>query len=62
MYNRNSKKERNSALINENKNFNVDRNRVADEILKESENKPSVTTNPINPMEDLYLKGLNFRK
>lgn len=62
MYNRNSKKERNNALINENKNFNVDRNRVADEILKESENKPSVTTNPINPMEDLYLKGLNFRK
>lgn len=62
MYDRNSKKERKSALINENKNFNVDRNRVADEILKETEMKPSAQSNPMNPMEDLYLSGLNFRK
>lgn len=62
MFDRQEKKEKRSALLNENKNFIVDRNRVADEILKENVNKPQTNLNPNNPMEDLYLSGLNYRK
>lgn len=62
MFDRQEKKERQSALLNEQRNFNVDRKRVADEFLKESEIKTPNTSNPSNPLEDLYLSGLNFRK
>jgi hypothetical protein len=62
MYGRQEQKAKKAALLNENKQFNVDRNRVADEIIKESENKTQKQTNPNNPMEDLYMSGLNFRK
>jgi hypothetical protein len=61
MFSRQEKKERNKALLNENKQFNVDRNRVADEILK-TETKTTNNVNQNNPMEDIYLSGLNFRK
>lgn len=62
MFKRQEKNDKRSALLNENKNFIVDRNRVADEILKENVNKPQNNSNPNNPMEDLYLSGLNYRK
>lgn len=62
MHSRQEKQTRRSALLNEQKSFNVDRNRVADEILKEDVNKPSHTVNPNNPMEDLYMSGLNYKK
>jgi hypothetical protein len=63
LYKRSQKQEKTAALINENKNLNVDRTRVADEILKEQkEIRTSNQSNPNNPMEDMYLDGLNFRK
>jgi hypothetical protein len=62
MYGRQEHKARKTALLNEKKTFIVDRNRVADEIIKESEYKTIKQSNPQNPMEDLYLSGLNFRK
>ena len=62
MYGRQEHKAKKAALLNENKPFIVDRNRVADEIIKESEVKSQNQFNPNNPMEDLYLSGLNFRK
>jgi hypothetical protein len=62
MCNRQEKKTKQSALLNERKTFIVDRNRVADELIKESEIKQQHQVNPNNPMEDLYLSGLNFRK
>lgn len=62
MFKRQEKNDKRSALLNENKNFIVDRNRVADEILKENVNKPANTVNPNNPMESVYLSGLNYRK
>lgn len=63
MFQRQEKTEKRSALLNENKTFIVDRKRVADEIvLRESENRTVRTVNPNNPMEDMYLSGLNFRK
>lgn len=62
MFKRQERVEKRSALLNENKNFIVDRNRVADEILKENVNKPQNNSNPNNPMEALYLSGLNYRK
>jgi hypothetical protein len=62
MFKRQEKNEKRSALLNENKQFIVDRNRVADEILNESVKKSNETVNPSNPMENLYLSGLNYRK
>lgn len=62
MFKREEKSQRQNALLNEKKNFIVDRNRVADEILKENVNNPQNTANPNNPMENLYLSGLNYRK
>lgn len=62
MFKRQEKNERRTALLNENKTFIVDRTRVADEILKESVNKPQNNGNPSNPMENIYLSGLNYRK
>lgn len=62
MYGRQEQKAKQSALLSEKKTYIVDRNRVADEIIKESENKTINQSNPQNPMEDLYLSGLNFRK
>ena len=62
MFGRQEQKAKRSALLSEKKTYIVDRNRVADEIIKESENKPKNQSNPQNPMEDLYLSGLNFRK
>lgn len=62
MFGRQEQKAKQSALLSEKKTYIVDRNRVADEIIKESENKPKNQSNPQNPMEDLYLSGLNFRK
>lgn len=62
MFSRQEKKEKKAALLNENKQFNVDRNRVADEILKTTEIRTSNNVSQNNPMEDIYLSGLNFRK
>lgn len=62
MFGRQEQKAKQSALLSEKKTYIVDRNRVADEIIKESENKSKNQSNPQNPMEDLYLSGLNFRK
>ena len=62
MFGRQEKKIKESALLNEKKTYIVDRNRVADEIIKESEIKTPKQSNPNNPMEDLYMSGLNFRK
>jgi bifunctional pyridoxal-dependent enzyme with beta-cystathionase and maltose regulon repressor activities len=62
MYGRQEQKAKQSALLSEKKTYIVDRNRVADEFIKESENKTINQSNPQNPMEDLYLSGLNFRK
>ena len=62
MYGRKEKTEKRSALINESKSFNVDRTRVADEILKEDVNRTTKTVNSNNPMEDMYLSGLEYRK
>lgn len=62
MFSRQEKKEKKAALLNENKQFNVDRNRVADEILKNTEVRTTNNVNHNNPMEDVYLSGLNFRK
>ena len=62
MFSRQEKKERKNALLNENKQFNVDRNRVADEILKNTENRTTENVNHNNPMENIYLSGLNYRK
>lgn len=62
MFKRQEEKAKKSALLSEKKTSNVDRNRVADEIIKESVNKITGTSNPNNPMEDLYLNGLNYKK
>jgi hypothetical protein len=62
MFKRQERNDRQNALLNEKKQFIVDRNRVADEILKESVTNSKNTVNPNNPMEDLYLSGLNYRK
>jgi len=62
MFGRQEQKAKQSALLSEKKTYIVDRNRVADEFIKESENKTQNQSNPQNPMEDLYLSGLNFRK
>jgi hypothetical protein len=62
MFGRQEQKAKQSALLSEKKTYIVDRNRVADEFIKESENKTINHFNPQNPMEDLYLSGLNFRK
>lgn len=64
MFNRQEKSQKRSALLNENKQFIVDRTRVADEIMKESENRQQSqrAVNPTNPMDNMYLDGLNFRK
>jgi hypothetical protein len=62
MFGRQEQKAKQSALLSEKKTYIVDRNRVADEFIKESENKSINQSNPQNPMEDLYLSGLNFRK
>lgn len=62
MFKREEKTQRQNALINEKKNSNVDRNRVADEILKENVNYSQNNVNPNNPMENVYLSGLNYRK
>lgn len=62
MFSRQENKEKKTALLNENKQFNVDRNRVADEILKNTEIKTNNNVNQNNPMENIYLSGLNFRK
>jgi len=62
MYERNEKSEKRSVL-NENKSFNVDRSRVADEIIKEtSKNIVSNTSQSENPTMDMYLEGMSFRK
>jgi hypothetical protein len=64
MFERQEKSQKRSALLNENKQqFIVDRTRVADEIIRESEIRTkSNTVNPTNPMESVYMDGLNFRK
>ena len=62
MFKRQEKSQKRNALLNENKQTIVDRSRVADEILKESETRTHVSANPNNPMESMYLDGLGFRK
>lgn len=62
MFKRQEKSQKRNALLNENKQTNVDRSRVADEILKESETRTHASANPNNPMESMYLDGLGFRK
>lgn len=62
MFKRQEKSQKRSALLNENKQFNVDRTRVADEIKLATESRHQNTVNPMNPMENMYLDGLNFRK
>lgn len=62
MYERNEKSEKRSA-INEGKNYNVDRARVADEIIKESsETVKTGASKSENPQMDMYLEGMGFRK
>jgi len=62
MFVRSDKQERRSAL-NENKTTNVDRKRVADEIIKENvKNELSMGSESDNPLESIYMEGLNFRK
>lgn len=62
MYKRSQKNEKRSALINEGKNLNVDRTRVADEILKENtDHNQSHSNVSIDPM-DMYVEGMKFRK
>lgn len=62
MYERNEKSEKRSVL-NEHKNFNVDRTRVAGEIIKESsETVKSGTSQAENPQMAMYLEGMGFRK
>ena len=61
MYDRTQKQEKRSTL-NENKS-NVDRAVVADEIIKENAViRTSNTNSPSNPMENVYLEGLGYRK
>jgi len=62
MYKRQEQTEKRSALLNEKRDFNVDRNRVADELNKKPETSQPHAVNPNNPMENLYMEGLNFKK
>jgi hypothetical protein len=63
MYERKEQNEKRSALNDGKTNFNVDRKRVADEIIKESsENIISDTAQAQDPNMALYLEGMAFRK
>lgn len=62
LYDRKEKNEKRS-MLNENKSFNVDRNRVADEIITEtSKNTVSNTSQSDNPTMDMYIGAMEYRK
>ena len=62
LYKRSQKQEKRSALINEGKNLNVDRTRVADEIIKENTDHNRSHSNVSNDPMDMYVEGMKFRK
>lgn len=62
MYKRSEKKERRSALINEGKNLNVDRSRVADEFSKQTYIIEQTNNTIQNSPMDMYIAGLEYRK
>lgn len=62
MYGRKEKNEKRAAMINEGKTINVDRTRVADELLRENTDRSVSNTNSANNPMDMYLDAMNFRK
>lgn len=64
MFERSEEKEKRSAISN--KPNHVDRQRVADDLIKEetenSKRQTSVLEENANPMIDLYMTGLNYEK
>lgn len=61
MFERKESKDRHSH-INESRNVNVDRNKVADELTKNTEIVAENTSGSKEPYMSMYLEGMNFRK
>lgn len=62
MFKRQERSEKKAALLSERKNSNVDRNRVADELTKPITENNQGNINPDNPLENVYLEGLSYKK
>ena len=64
MFERQEKEEKRSALNESKISQNVDRTRVADEILKQETSKvvTETTSNSESPLMEMYVDGMNYRK